>query len=54
LDNKIDGVVITFANITSAKKLEANLREKHKLLEKLSARRTSRLGAVSRAQVTKN
>jgi two-component system CheB/CheR fusion protein len=51
LDNKIDGVVITFANITAAKKLEANLREKHKMLEKSSARRTSRLGAVSRSPV---
>ena len=29
LDNRIDGVVITFANITAAKNLEADLRQKH-------------------------
>jgi chemotaxis methyl-accepting protein methylase len=29
LDNRINGVVITFANITTAKNLEAALREKH-------------------------
>jgi PAS domain S-box-containing protein len=34
LDNHIDGVVITFADITAAKALEAQLREKHALLEK--------------------
>jgi len=33
LDNRIDGVVITFADITIAKKLEAQLREKHAVLE---------------------
>jgi two-component system CheB/CheR fusion protein len=37
LDNRIDGVVITFANITTAKKLEASLRDRHKLLEAASA-----------------
>ena len=46
LDNKIDGVVITFADITVAKKLEASLREKHSHLEKLSAQQASRLGTV--------
>jgi two-component system CheB/CheR fusion protein len=35
LDDRIDGVVITFADITVAKKLEAQLREKHAVLEKL-------------------
>jgi hypothetical protein len=29
MDNRIDGVVITFADITAAKKVEAELREKH-------------------------
>ncbi len=34
LDDRIDGVVITFADITVAKTLEAKLRDKHTLLEK--------------------
>jgi two-component system CheB/CheR fusion protein len=34
LDDRIDGVVITFADITVAKTLEAQLREKHTALEK--------------------
>lgn len=37
LDDRIDGVVITFADITVAKTLEAKLREKHTALEKLVA-----------------
>ena len=37
LDDRIDGVVITFADITGAKTLEAQLREKHAALEKLVA-----------------
>jgi chemotaxis methyl-accepting protein methylase/PAS domain-containing protein len=41
LDNRIDGVVITFADITAAKKLEASLREKHDRLEGISARQAS-------------
>ena len=32
--DRIDGVVITFANITAAKKLEGKLRGKHTALEK--------------------
>ena len=32
VDNRIDGVVITFADITAAKKIEADLREQHRLL----------------------
>ena len=36
LDNKIDGVVITFSDITASKKLEADLRENHVRLERLS------------------
>jgi len=34
LDDRIDGVVITFADITVAKNLEAQLREKHAALER--------------------
>jgi hypothetical protein len=34
LDDRIDGVVITFADITVAKTLEAKLRDKHASLEK--------------------
>ena len=33
LDDRIDGVVITFADITVAKTLEAKLREKQAVLE---------------------
>lgn len=36
-DDRMDGVVITFADITVAKTLEAQLREKHAALEKLMA-----------------
>ncbi len=46
LDNRIDGVVITFANITVAKKLEAKLRERQKRLEKSSAQPHARPGPV--------
>ena len=34
LDNRIDGVVITFADITAAKTFEAQLRSQHASLEK--------------------
>jgi two-component system CheB/CheR fusion protein len=34
VDDRIDGVVITFANITVSKQLEATLRDKHAVLEK--------------------
>jgi two-component system CheB/CheR fusion protein len=37
LDDRIDGVVITFGDITTAKTLEAKLREKHDILEKYVA-----------------
>ncbi len=37
MDDRIDGVVITFANITVSKTLEAKLRGKHAVLEKHSA-----------------
>jgi two-component system CheB/CheR fusion protein len=41
LDDRIDGVVITFADITVAKTLEAQLREKHAILEKFVAKQSS-------------
>ncbi|MDP1591192.1 MAG: PAS domain-containing protein, partial [Prosthecobacter sp.] len=40
MDDRIDGVVITFADITVAKTLEAKLREKHAALEQRVARQT--------------
>jgi two-component system CheB/CheR fusion protein len=40
LDDRIDGVVITFADITTAKTLETQLRGKHAALEKLVARQS--------------
>lgn len=40
LDDRIDGVVITFADITSAKLLETQLREKQAVLEKLIAKQS--------------
>lgn len=43
LDDRIDGVVITFADITVAKTLEAKLRDKHAVLEKHSAGQTVQL-----------
>jgi two-component system CheB/CheR fusion protein len=41
LDDRIDGLVITFADITAAKTLEAQLREKHVGLEKLVKKQSS-------------
>jgi two-component system CheB/CheR fusion protein len=41
LDDRIDGVVITFADITTAKTLEAQLRERHAALEKHVAERSA-------------
>jgi two-component system CheB/CheR fusion protein len=43
LDERIDGVVITFADITVAKTLEAQLREKQAVLEKHLASETTRV-----------
>ncbi len=37
VDNRIDGVVITFADITSAKKTEADLREQHRHMTRQAA-----------------
>jgi two-component system CheB/CheR fusion protein len=42
LDDRIDGVVITFADITVAKKLEAQLREKHAALERRTVEQSVR------------
>ena len=42
LDDRIDGVVITFADITAAKTLEAQLREKHDILQKFIAQQSSK------------
>jgi len=47
-DDRIDGVVITFANITVAKTLEAALRKKHATLEKDVARKTARQAKARR------
>lgn len=41
-DDRIDGVVITFADISVAKTLEAQLREKHATLEKLFAKQSGK------------
>jgi PAS domain-containing protein len=48
LDNRIDGVVITFADITAAKSLEAELRDKHTGLEKRMAEQSARLDKARR------
>jgi len=58
LDDRIDGVVITFADITVAKTLEAKLRDKHTALEKHveeeSAERAKDSGrAASNATISK-
>ena len=42
LDDRIDGVVITFTDITVAKRLEAKLRAKHGVLEKHVAEQASK------------
>jgi len=46
-DNRVDGVVITFADITEAKHLEGNLRDRHADLEARVARDKSKKGKVS-------
>ena len=46
MDNRIDGVVITFADITAAKKVEAGLREKHLELTSLSKEQGLAFGRV--------
>jgi chemotaxis methyl-accepting protein methylase/PAS domain-containing protein len=44
LDDRIDGVVITFADITAAKKLEAELRQTQAVLEKRVAEQEAKRG----------
>jgi two-component system CheB/CheR fusion protein len=46
LDDRIDGVVITFADITVAKTLEAKLRDKHTVLEKHVAEESAKTKRV--------
>jgi two-component system CheB/CheR fusion protein len=53
IDDRIDGVVITFADITAAKTLEAQLREKHADLEKLMDRQSPAAGKVMEKMATK-
>jgi two-component system CheB/CheR fusion protein len=43
LDDRIDGVVITFANITVAKTLEAKLRNNQSILEQQAAKQSTQL-----------
>ena len=47
LDNRIDGVVITFANTTVAKTLEAKLRDTQTILEKRFAAQSTQLGKAN-------
>jgi len=57
LDDRIDGVVITFADITTAKHLEAQLREQHAMLEKHLAEQTAQpvpAGITARAAAKKS
>jgi two-component system CheB/CheR fusion protein len=42
-DDRIDGVVITFANITGAKTLEARLRKNQSVLEEHVTRQSTEL-----------
>jgi two-component system CheB/CheR fusion protein len=44
VDDRIDGVVITFANITAAKSLETTLRLKQADLEQRAAKRPTQRG----------
>ena len=54
LDNRIDGVVITFADITAAKSLEAELRDKHSGLEKRVVEQSARLDQAEKRSQTKS
>jgi len=61
MDNRIDGVVITFANITAAKIVEARLREKNSDLTTHSAeqgraleRAAERLGPTAGAALRRD
>ena len=50
MDDRIDGVVITFANITVAKTLEGKLRDKHAVLEKHVAEQDTKLEIKKRTE----
>jgi len=50
LDNRIDGIVITFSDITAAKKLEARLREQQPSLEKKMPHSSSKKISVARPE----
>jgi two-component system CheB/CheR fusion protein len=50
LDDRIDGVVITFADITVAKTLEAKLRDNQSVLEKQVEDRTAKVKAAGSKQ----
>ena len=52
LDDRIDGVVITFADITAAKMLEAKLRGKRASLEKRVAEQSTRLDKEEKSSQT--
>jgi hypothetical protein len=53
MDDRIDGVVITFADITVAKTLEAKLRGQHASLEKDMASQASKSAATTVPKSTK-
>jgi hypothetical protein len=52
IDDRIDGVVITFADITTAKTLEAKLRGKHTGLEKRVAEQSAKLDKAKKRSQT--
>ena len=47
MDNRIDGLVITFADITVAKRLESELRRGHEALEQQMQKRTAELAQAT-------
>ena len=53
LDDRIDGVVITFSDITESKKLEAKLRERQSVLEDHVAKRDVQLAVKSKKKSPK-
>lgn len=53
LDDRIDGVVITFSNITDSKTLEAKLREQQSVLENHVAKQDVQLAVQSKKSRTK-
>jgi two-component system CheB/CheR fusion protein len=53
LDDRIDGVVITFSDITVAKTLEAQLRKKHGILERHVAKQSAKAGRAGEKAAAK-